>query len=453
MAEKTYPYEEDIPISKLRVDLKNPRLPDVQDSQLDAFHTMAKVQEDKLVALAKHIIMNGLNPAEKFILIPDDEEQFIVLDGNRRLSALRALDSPEIVQGKLSIVAAKQLKQLGDIYPETPIADVPCIVFQDRDQADPWIQLIHDGESGGAGLVKWSAQQRSRYQSRKGKKEFHLQVLDFATEHGDLSEKTRKSIELGKYPSSTLKRALGTPYLREKLGLEKKEGHAFTKYPKNEVLKGLSKMIDDIGSGRINVNHLRTQTDRINYANGLTESEFPDYSTVGDEATPIEEALETVEGSDPDTSPRPRDRRHSLSRKKLIPSSLTFNIDVSRLNDIYIELKRRLLVKDTPNAVAVLLRAFLEMSVDEFVERKRLSWQGNNILSNKIMAVADYMEDKKLLTKQELRPIKRAASDQTDAYSTTTLNGYVHNRRFTPGPDDLKATWDTLQIFFEKIWQ
>ena len=111
------------------------------------------------------------------------------------------------------------------------------------------------------------------------------------------------------------------------------------------------------------------------------------------------------------------------------------------------------MVNDTPNAVAVLLRAFLEMSVDEFLERKSLSWQGKDTLSNKIMAVVGYMEGNKILTKQALRPIKRAASDQTDAYSTTTLNGYVHNRRFTPGPDDLKATWDTLQIFFEKIWQ
>jgi len=452
MSKKTYPYQEDIPVSRLRVDLRNPRLPDVQDSQLDAFDTMAAVQEDKLIALAKHITENGLNPAEKFILIADDEEQFIVLDGNRRLAALRALDSPEVISGQLKGGAVRQLKKLADAYAEDPIADVPCIVFRDRDQADPWIELIHDGESGGAGLVKWGAQQRSRYQSRKGKKALHLQVLDYVKEHGELSDKTRKAIELGKYHASTLKRALGTPYVRNKLGLEKRDGRAYTRYPKNEVLKGLNKIVDDIGSGRINVNDVRGQSDRINYANSFTSGELPDPAEEVVEAAPLEQAPEHG-GEKASGFARKTGRPHSSSRKKLIPSAITFQIEVTRLNDIYIELKRRLSVNDTPNAVAVLLRAFLEMSVDEYIERNGLKFRARKTLANKAMAVADDMDSKRILTKQELRPIRRAASDQTNAHSTTTLHGYVHNRRFTPGPDDLKATWDTLQLFFEKLWQ
>jgi len=449
MSDTIYPYEEDIPVSRLRLDLKNPRLPDIQSSQIDTLRLIAQLQGEKLLALAKHITTYGLNPAEKFIVIPDDQNQYIVLDGNRRLTALRLLETPSIVEGYVSENLFAQLKKLSESFLKSPVEDAPCIVFQDNEQAGPWIELIHDGESGGAGLVKWSAQQRSRYQARKGNKALHLTVLDFVAQHGQLSPETVEKINLGKYPTSTLKRVLSTPYVREKLGIEKKGQMAFTQYPKSDIIKGLSRVVDDIGTGRINVNHVRTQTDRINYINSFDNDTLPSEESRNDEAVPIEDA--------PDNHVPPQrlrsERRASMSRKKLIPGSLKLDIDVPRINDIYHELKRRLIVHETPNAVAVLLRAFLEMSIDEYIDRKGIQIRGRDTLANKVSHVADYMEHNGILARNALRPIKRAASDSESPYSTTTLNGYVHNRHFSPGPNDLKAAWDTLQMFFEKLWE
>lgn len=449
MSDILYPYEEDIPVSRLRLDLKNPRLPDIQTSQIDTLRLIAQLQGEKILALAKHITTYGLNPAEKFIVIPDDQNQYIVLDGNRRLTALRLLETPNIVEGYVRESLFTQLKKLSVSFVKSPVVDAPCIVFQDDEQADPWIELIHDGESGGAGLVKWSAQQRSRYQARKGNKALHLTILDFVVQHGQLSPETVEKINLGKYPTSTLKRVLSTPYVREKLGIEKRGQMPFTQYPKSDIIRGLSRVVDDIGTGRINVNHVRTQTDRINYINGFDNDALPSEENRSDEVVPIEDA--------PDNHTPPQrlrsERRASMSRKKLIPGSLKLDINVSRINDIYHELKRRLIVHETPNAVAVLLRAFLEMSVDEYIERKGIQIRGRDTLANKVSHVADYMEQNGILTRNALRPVRRAASDSESPYSTTTLNGYVHNRHFSPGPNDLKATWDTLQIFFEKLWE
>ncbi len=346
-----------------------------------------------LLALAKHITTYGLNPAEKFIVIPDDQNQYIVLDGNRRLTALRLLETPSIVEGYVSENLFAQLKKLSASFLKSPVEDAPCIVFQDNEQADPWIELIHDGESGGAGLVKWSAQQRSRYQARKGNKALHLTVLDFVAQHGQLSPETVEKINLGKYPTSTLKRVLSTPYVREKLGIEKKGQMAFTQYPKSDIIKGLSRVIDDTGTGRINANHVRTQTDRINYINSFDNDTLPSEENRNDEAVPIEDA---PDNHVPPQRLRP-ERRASMSRKKLIPGSLRLDIDVPRINDIYHELKRRLIVHETPNAVAVLLRAFLEMSVDEYIDRKGIQIRGRDTLANKVSHVADYMEHNGIL--------------------------------------------------------
>lgn len=452
MSEKNYPYEEDLPISKLRVDIKNPRLPEQQDSQIEAFHLMAKVQEDKLIALAKHIIQYGLNPAEKYIVIPDDEDQYIVLDGNRRLTTLRVLETPEIIEGQLKSDYSRQLIRLSKNYLNDPLMDVPCLIFQDREQADPWIELIHDGESGGAGLVKWSAQQRSRFQARKGKKAVHLQVLDFIAENGELSSETKTKIELGKYPASTLQRVIGTPYVRDKLGIDTVDGELKTRYPKKELLKGITKLVDDIGTGKKKVEHFMTQKKRIDYINDFTPDELPDSNFFSDELIALKDAPDIGTFDSETESGRKRDRFHSSRRNKLIPSNLQLNITEVRLNDIYIELKRRLIIKDHTNAIAVLMRAFLEMSVDDYIERENITVNGRETLQKKIMAVADFMENNSILRRNDLKPIRRAASMETDASSTTSLHGYVHNRRIRPLQDDLRATWDTLQILFEKIW-
>src|SRR4029077_5964321 len=185
-----YPYTADIELSKLRIDLRNPRLPQEPDSQREAFAEMAEVQGGKLLALCRHIVRHGLSPANRFIVIPDDANQFIVLDANRRLTALRALEQPELVAGKLTEPEMKQLKQLAESF--EPPDDVPCVVFAKRDDTDPWIQLIHEGESDGAGLAPWSAQQKTRHRARGGTKAAHLQVLEFVRSEGTLDPESIK---------------------------------------------------------------------------------------------------------------------------------------------------------------------------------------------------------------------------------------------------------------------
>lgn len=450
MPAHSYPYDDDLPVAALRADVKNPRLPQEQPSQREAFASMATEQSDKLLALARHLVEHGVNPTDRLIVIPDGADGFVVLDGNRRLTALRALETPEVVADHLKASAARQLKRLAEMYKKAPVEKVACAVFRDREQADPWIELMHDGESGGAGLVKWSAQQRNRYQSRKGAKPYHLQVLDVVAEQGTLSEETKQKIEGGSYPVSTLKRLLSTPYVRDKLGVAFANDAVQTRLPQAEALKGLSRVVDDIGSGRVKVGKLMKQTQRIDYVNGLDDVDLPDLDLAASKAR----SLEAPE-SEPSPTPAPppkKDRPHSSTRKHLIPREFTVTIEPARINDIYIELKRRLEVQRTPNAVAVLLRVFLELSLDDYLARHSIRPNRRRGLAGKIEAAADHMQQNRVLSSNDLQPIRRAAQARDDANSVRTLHGFVHNRRFSPAPSDLIAIWDTLQIFFEKLW-
>src|ERR1700728_4818471 len=99
---------ETIPIrpADLQFDEQNPRLSQPNAGQRES--QIAMVHDDehqrKLIALVKSIVAYGMNPTELPIVMSraDDPNRYIVLEGNRRLSALRALENPDALSGSIS---------------------------------------------------------------------------------------------------------------------------------------------------------------------------------------------------------------------------------------------------------------------------------------------------------------------------------------------------------------
>ena len=89
-----------ISLQNLLIDLQNPRY-DPRTNQREAIITIVNEQGSKLVALADDIVNeSGLNPSELPMVMPSgDENTFIVMEGNRRLTALKLLLSPSLVAG------------------------------------------------------------------------------------------------------------------------------------------------------------------------------------------------------------------------------------------------------------------------------------------------------------------------------------------------------------------
>ncbi len=122
---------------------------------------------------------------------------------------------------------------------------------------------------------------------------------------------------------------------------------------------------------------------------------------------------------------------------------------------MFTELKR-LKVEVFPNAGAVMLRVFVELSLDHFLEHT-IGWPEQKIdgskLAQKLTSVANYLEGNSIMSASQLAPIKKAAGGQTLlAASVKTMHGYVHNRHFSPVASELKTAWDDFQPFMEKLW-
>jgi hypothetical protein len=105
-----------------------------------------------------------------------------------------------------------------------------------------------------------------------------------------------------------------------------------------------------------------------------------------------------------------------------------------------------------PNAVGVLFRVFLEISIDCFLEKEGVNLPSKITLAGKITTCSDYLEKKDFATSQQLHNIRKVATDQHNLLGIQNFHDYVHSYRTQPSSSDLKHKWDNLQEFFEIIW-
>ena len=90
---------------RLLADSANPRLAQTSEGQRETLRALATEQGAKLTVLAKDIVEYGLNPGDPFYVIQleDRNQRFVVIEGNRRLAALRALENPNIFEGAVGL--------------------------------------------------------------------------------------------------------------------------------------------------------------------------------------------------------------------------------------------------------------------------------------------------------------------------------------------------------------
>ena len=146
----------------------------------------------------------------------------------------------------------------------------------------------------------------------------------------------------------------------------------------------------------------------------------------------------------------------SSNRNHLIPSSCRLTIPETKINNIYIELKSDLLIdnstKAVPNAVGVLFRVFLEISIDYFLEKEGVNLSKDTKLAGKITKCSEILENGKHATKKQLENIRKVATHQNSILGIQNFHDYVHSYKSNPSSSDLISKWDNLQEFFQILW-
>lgn len=439
------PQLDPVPVASLLIDTQNPRFLESNAGQRAALRESAKLQDTKLVVLADHIVKHrGLSPIEVTMVMrkSGQPERYIVLEGNRRLVAIRSLERPDILDGVLPSKMVATLRKLSEEYLKNPIRYIDCYIVPSREEARPWIQLRHGRDLKGAGIEKWGSQETDRFESRSGLR-LHAQILDYLEDHGHITPAERKAV-----PATSFRRLMETSVVTVKAGVQLQKSKLVFTAPISHAVKVLKTTITDLTTKTIKTGDIYSLEQRREYAKGLPD---PPLSA---------KSIKTAVPATITTAPAPRVvARPAKPRDRLIPADCNPSINVPRLADIFYREFKGLSLESYANAVSVLFRVFIELSCDAYIDDAPNVVTPPNIkpqdrkLSLKMNIVADDLIKRKRLTDQQAQPVRRAAQQNSFlAPSISTMHGYVHNRFMFPPPSDLRVSWDNMEPFFVALW-
>jgi hypothetical protein len=388
----------------------------------------------------------------------------------------------------------KKFEALAPKFKRGLVEPIDAFEVTNREIGNRWIELRHTGANEGRGVVDWIGIQTARF---RGANDPALQALEFVKFHGGLSDDQMASLEQ-RFPITTLDRLIRTPGVRELVGLNLDGKSLQTTIPASQVLKPLTacggsnstsdtafcsriavheinhlqspsstlllisdlhhgllkKIVLDLATKAINVSALKSRQQQVEYVAAFEDENRADLSEQVD-AKP----LSGIEESDFKVPRKKRRSSQSSERSTVAPKSLRLSISDDRIQKIFWELQH-LKVEDFANAAAVLMRVFLELSVDHFLTKNHIPLEE----TTKSGHVVDKSLNAKV--KEAIAEIVKSGGKPKDFISVTTgidkassplytglLNAYVHNRYLTPKGSELVTTWSDAQPFFEWMWK
>ncbi len=142
-------------IEKLKLDLDNPRLPDKYRKSDENKVIDYMIFHGAINELMQSIAVNGFFAGEPLVVIPDGDN-FIVVEGNRRLTALKLLNNPSLTDEKKTLY--NELKELGA---DKDLQNIPCVKFGSRKETLQFLGFKHI-----VGVKDWSPLEKAQYISQ-----------------------------------------------------------------------------------------------------------------------------------------------------------------------------------------------------------------------------------------------------------------------------------------------
>jgi hypothetical protein len=449
---KINPIYRNINLSDLLLNSENPRFDPVKH-QTETIRAMLEDQKEKLINLAKHIIDFGLNPSEIPIVCPLNTK-WRVLEGNRRITALKLLNDPDLVPNELRKIK-NEFKKLNTSIGKSKIKTVLCVIIANENVSNEWIRLKHTGQNEGAGIVDWNSQQTGRFNSRlRGDSDAYINFLDYLKTLDDIPENYKNNFY--KIKKTNLVRLISDPDIRVLVGVIFNDGIYSLAETVTDYLLAL---LYDLIFNDLSVGSIYHKADRLQYIENLKiRLNKANNSHHGQSANHQGSGMNSSTGNSDNQSTAKtaktakQKRAYPTKRKTLIPSHHCLTISNARILKIFNELKSLDITQYT-NGVAVLFRVFIELSCDCYISTYFLqNVTSDSKFGQKIESIATDFESKKIMTKNELKAARSMSSNPAQTSSIKTFHAYVHNKDFTPIADDLKTAWDDLWPFIEKIW-
>ncbi len=418
-----------IPIGKLLLDTQNPRHDKVA-SQKDAIAALIASERQKLVVLANDILGYGLSPVDRLLVIKANRS-YTVVEGNRRLAVVKILSNPALADGTPIERQMRRLAAKGPIP-----SDAECAIAPSRKEAKHWMVLRHGGEAEGAGVVPWNAMAANRFAKPGREAGAAIRFLEEVERAYPKNQVILTLIsEVAHRKLTTLGRLVLDSDFRDRIGMVDANGVLTFRYSAKQLEAFLEHVLGDFATD-VGVSQIRKKPDRKKYLRSTPE---PDPKKRQSMAKPLSVSSQA--------KPKPKPKRPTKPKKPPKPFA---DLDLSKLGDRTDNILgefRGLDVDSYPNAAALLVRAILELSVDQFIAKKGLAANGK--LKARIQRVLNAVDSTRKAA--QFQGVRQGLSDGTSMLAVATLHGYVHNQHFHPDGSGIRSIAANLKPFLQAL--
>lgn len=449
------------------------------------------VLRESVLPLARDIVEVGLSPLESFGGMQDGDH-IVILEGNRRLTALLLLHDPSLAPVKERPAFVEMAKTFDPMS-----VTIEVTVLPNRAEANKWITRKHQGAFGGVGPREWDAVQKARFAGESSGNALALSILEYAEEHGVITAEQRAGRIL-----TTVTRYVSNREVREDgFGITTGRDNADFELsvPGSVFRKRLSKFFLDLFDKESPVGSRTKAKERAAYAretlskigvnttapeapasdNGGTQGDGDETNNEGHaqgdgrdpaggrENAPKASAESRAEDSAEDLTPegdegegseagdgaelKPTTRAKQASRKNFLVDAHRFTTPNSKIQRIVEELA--VTDKKHPLGAALLARVLIEASFFTYAERTTGKQFGANDSSH--VVIKDTLEDLRKAQTSGVEPLTRDQRQALDLFKTYItdkkyvlspfyLGAVAHGQAF-PDWDHLINKWDEVE--------
>ncbi|MCH8853715.1 MAG: hypothetical protein IID41_13845 [Planctomycetes bacterium] len=459
-------------LASLHLDAKNPRLGRETSARAPREIIQYLFEHDKALDVAQSIAARGYFPNEPLLAI-NENDQVVVIEGNRRLAALKALREPGLLEGSMHRKLERLSHQLGD---PNEIASVPVTLAPTRRATDRQVAGRHVGTP----VLAWQAENRASFildklaegytnDQLRDRLAFTLADIQSARQTRAIADMAR-SLDLPEEvkakldnPRSklftTLERVFDSQVGRDYLKVERDSDHGIRgKTTKGEFLGGFTKLVTDIALGKQSSRTLNTSENIRDYFKSWDSKDRPAKKRGSFVPADIIQGR-SVASASPKRKPMAAPKKSKHLSATVLPRDFKVRFGKGRLVDIRNELVK-LKREDFPNAGVVLLRVFFELAVFDYLQRtgelskivKKLNDKGVRLrfgaptmkqLMPEIARIA-----KSELTAAAAKMVEKAIRyDPSAPFTINELHGFVHLPD-PPSARDIVQFWHRTEPLF-----
>lgn len=188
-----------------------------------------------------------------------EKKKYIAWDGNRRLTALKILYNPKLINN-FKYFSYTQIKNINDMHkkiPDDSFYEVSCYVADSFEDCADYIRTIHTTDTG---ALPWSDVAKKRFENKLGLKNTFSQLKEYC---GTPFEGISDNFSVNKF-----EKLVNSKVGKEYLGINNTDHILTHKIPIEELEAKLTKIVKDIDMGILKNNNIKNATEMKKYLYG-----------------------------------------------------------------------------------------------------------------------------------------------------------------------------------------